>query len=193
MAEAEQVAPAGQFNQQSGCDGDAMSNYFIREAEPDDAEPLLAYMDQFLREPDGQNPLAADEFDLTVPQEREFLTGMAERENAIFLLALAEGVIVGEAGLTGGNRRSNRHCARLGISVRRDWRDRGVGTALLQEAIQRARQGGVVTRIELNVFTSNARAIHVYEKLGFRKEGVRRRAMLIQGVYVDGLIMALLL
>jgi putative acetyltransferase len=81
----------------------------------------------------------------------------------------------------------------LGISVRKDWCDRGVGTALLRAAIDHARAGGVVKRIELAVFAQNARAIHVYEKLGFRHEGRRRNAVLKNGRYLDDLIMALLL
>lgn len=47
-------------------------------------------------------------------------------------------------------------------------------------------------RIELEVLASNARAIHIYEKLGFKREGVRRDAQFRSGHYFDVVLMAIL-
>jgi RimJ/RimL family protein N-acetyltransferase len=47
-------------------------------------------------------------------------------------------------------------------------------------------------RIDLEVFTFNPRAIHVYEKLGFKREGVRREVLLLEGTYHDSIVMGLL-
>ena len=47
-------------------------------------------------------------------------------------------------------------------------------------------------RLELEVFSFNPRAQHVYEKAGFRKEGVRRDAVLDNGRYADVILMAIL-
>ncbi|MFD1408474.1 GNAT family N-acetyltransferase [Kroppenstedtia eburnea] len=47
-------------------------------------------------------------------------------------------------------------------------------------------------RIELEVFDYNHRAIRTYEKLGFRREGVRREALFYEGAYHDVIQMGLL-
>jgi len=47
-------------------------------------------------------------------------------------------------------------------------------------------------RIELEVFADNARAVHVYEKVGFHMEGTRRRAIFKFGRYQDLHVMGLL-
>jgi RimJ/RimL family protein N-acetyltransferase len=39
----------------------------------------------------------------------------------------------------------------------------------------------------------NERAIRLYERMGFEREGIRRRALRVDGEWVDELFMALLL
>jgi putative acetyltransferase len=63
----------------------------------------------------------------------------------------------------------------------------------MARAVEWARNSGVVTRIELDVYVENARARHLYEKFGFEVEGRRRRAIFRDGQYHDDLIMGLLL
>ena len=101
--------------------------------------------------------------------------------------------LVGMLDMMGGSRPESAHNAALGVSVARDWRDQGVGRALMTRAIGWARRTGGLSRIELEVFKDNARAIHLYERLGFEAEGVRRRAYVKDGVAIDTLLMALLL
>lgn len=47
-------------------------------------------------------------------------------------------------------------------------------------------------RIELEVYDFNPRALHVYEKVGFVREGVRRDALLWEGVYHNAILMSIL-
>lgn len=47
-------------------------------------------------------------------------------------------------------------------------------------------------RIELEVYDYNHRAIHTYEKLGFRREGVRREGLFHHQAYHDVILMGLL-
>jgi RimJ/RimL family protein N-acetyltransferase len=46
------------------------------------------------------------------------------------------------------------------------------------------------TRIQLEAFATNARAIALYRKVGFVDEGVRRQALCIDGVFIDEVLMA---
>ena len=66
----------------------------------------------------------------------------------------------------------------------------GIGRALLQEAVNLADNWLMLIRLELTVFTDNERAIHLYESMGFQREGIRRKAAVRNGVYMDELAMA---
>ena len=60
----------------------------------------------------------------------------------------------------------------LGLAVAREWRGRGVGSALLAEAIAWSRQRGL-HKLSLDVFPHNTAAIGLYRKFGFVEEGRR--------------------
>jgi RimJ/RimL family protein N-acetyltransferase len=47
-------------------------------------------------------------------------------------------------------------------------------------------------RIDLGVYAFNPRAQHVYEKVGFLVEGIKRDAYRFDGVYVDEVWMSIL-
>ena len=81
----------------------------------------------------------------------------------------------------------------IGMAVARDWRGRGVGSALLMAAIDWARDRGL-HKLSLSVFVHNTAAIALYRKFGFVEEGLRvkhfRRA---SGELWDAFEMGLLL
>jgi putative acetyltransferase len=107
------------------------------------------------------------------------------------LVAVRDGHIVGSAGLHGFGppvRRS--HAVGLGISVAKAAQGQGVGRALMQGLTDFADQWGHILRIELTVFTDNARAIALYEDFGFVREGVHKAYALRHGQYHDVLSMA---
>jgi len=83
------------------------------------------------------------------------------------------------------------HTGRLGMGILAPYRDQGIGRRLAAAAIEAAQAAGM-TRIELEVLASNTAAIHLYEKLGFVHEGVKRRAHHLDGAWDDHVLMALL-
>ncbi len=71
----------------------------------------------------------------------------------------------------------NRHgYGDIGMAVAREWRGRGVGSALLAAAIEWARERGL-HKLSLSVFPHNAAAISLYRKFGFVEEGRRVKQM----------------
>lgn len=165
----------------------------VREAVPDDSAALLAHVHRLCEEPGVCVTITRDEFTVTVEEERKLIADCAASENSVFLVAEAVGQVVGLLVAHGGKRRATRHEAVLAISVNADWRGRGVGTALMARCVEWARSTGVVTRLELKVFTRNATAIRLYERFGFVTEGVCRRSVFREGQYEDNRVMALLL
>jgi ribosomal protein S18 acetylase RimI-like enzyme len=73
--------------------------------------------------------------------------------------------------------------------VARDYRRRGAGRALMEAAEAWARSTGI-SKIELHVFPHNAPAIALYEKLGYEREGLRRKHYRRGGELVDAILMA---
>ena len=83
-----------------------------------------------------------------------------------------------------------RHVGSIGMAVRDDWQGKGVGTALMEAALDLADNWLNLTRIELSVYVDNAAAIALYEKFGFEVEGTHRRFAFRDGEYVDAYSMA---
>ena len=165
----------------------------IRQAQPSDAEQLIAFVQRLTEEPRINIVLGPGEFILTVEEERKFVADYAASDNSLLLVAEADGRVVGALTCAGGRRQAVRHAATLGMSVAKEWRNRGVGSALLARAVEWARNNPVVSRVELFVFVRNEAAIHLYRKFGFEVEGRRRKAVCRDGEHLDDLIMSLLL
>ena len=105
------------------------------------------------------------------------------------LVADAGGTVVGSIHIE----RSRYGFAEIGMAVAREWRGRGVGSALLAAAVDWARAEGM-HKLSLGVWPHNAAAIALYRKFGFVEEGRRvkqyRRA---SGELWDSIDMGLLL
>lgn len=160
----------------------------IRSATEDDAAPMLAY----LRRAGAETPFlsfGAEGLDATEAQERATIAQMTRAENAIVLVAVHENEIVGVLTFAGGSRARLRHTGEVGISVVRDFWGSGVGRTLLELLLAWAEASTVVRKIDLRVRADNARAIALYERLGFAVEGRTRRAVRTDGEFHDTLCM----
>lgn len=69
---------------------------------------------------------------------------------------------------------------------------KGYGSEAVQLLIEFGFKDLNLHRIYLHVFAANKRAIRVYEKCGFRKEGILKEAAFIDGEWVDVIVMGLL-
>lgn len=86
-----------------------------------------------------------------------------------------------------------RHRAVVGISVLKDYWGCGLGSYLMQLAIDQTRANGF-EQLELGVYSDNSRAIHLYEKFGFERYGIQPRAFKLKdGSYRDEIIMVKML
>jgi UDP-4-amino-4,6-dideoxy-N-acetyl-beta-L-altrosamine N-acetyltransferase len=71
-------------------------------------------------------------------------------------------------------------------------RGRGIGRQALRQLLRYGFGELDLHRIYLHVFATNEPAIGLYERAGFHREGVLREAALIEGAWVDVIVMALL-
>lgn len=85
-----------------------------------------------------------------------------------YLVALADGQVAGCCGYTESYGEANID----NVVVDPARRGCGIGQAMLRELIRKGRSAGVEA-FTLEVRVSNAAAIHLYEKFGFKSEGIR--------------------
>ncbi|WFF74413.1 GNAT family protein [Proteiniclasticum sp. QWL-01] len=71
-------------------------------------------------------------------------------------------------------------------------REKGVGYYATNEILKHAFLDMNLNRVELSVLGSNQRAIALYDKVGFKREGVKSKAVYKNGTFVDMVIMAIL-
>lgn len=87
-----------------------------------------------------------------------------------------------------GNLKKTKHVGELGMGVAKEFRGTGVGSALMDYAVKWAKRKKL-KKIALSVFSTSRVAIRLYEKFGFVREGVRIGQFVIEGEYVDEVMM----
>ncbi len=121
------------------------------------------------------------------------IDGNSHQFVAVIQNSLGEEQIIGSAGVTVFANPRLRHSASIGIMVHKDYQAKGVGTGLMKAVIDIADNWLMLVRVELTVFVDNKKAIHLYEKFGFKIEGKKEKAAIRNGQYVDEFIMARIL
>ena len=85
------------------------------------------------------------------------------------------------------------HIASYGIFIHKSYRNLGLGTALTKEFVEIAKKRGLEI-LQLSVYSTNKRAINVYQKCGFKEAGRLKSGIKFpDGTYTDEIIMELLL
>ncbi len=132
---------------------------------------------------------------LSAAQEERWFQTLVERQEEIVLAveAWVEGawIHIGNAGLHRLDWKNRRATLGIVLGEKRFW-NRGHGTEAVRTLLRFAFHELGLHRVELEVYSFNPRAIHSYEKAGFRREGVRREALFRDGRFHDVLIMGLL-
>ena len=159
----------------------------VRRAEPGDAAALVALAEAVASEPEGW--LISDGTWRTPGEERRFLRALRRYDDAAVFLAETGGRIVGRLSIGRDPHPASRHVADLGLMVTAGQRRRGIGRALLIQAVSWARDAGV-RKLELHVFPHNEAAIALYDRFGFRREGYRRAHYRRGPEYLDAILMA---
>jgi ribosomal protein S18 acetylase RimI-like enzyme len=127
----------------------------------------------------------------TRESEIEWLAGLLtnlETDKKVVVVAEVDGRFVGQTEVTPKGSRS-RHVGLIGVALRGGYRDVGIGSELMREAETQSRQL-CMEILQLEVFASNERARHVYEKVGYREAGRWPREVKKDGTYIDAILMS---
>jgi RimJ/RimL family protein N-acetyltransferase len=164
-----------------------VSPFRIRRATPADAAALVELAREIGAEPQGW--LISTRDWRGAGQERRYLRSIRRSRDAAVFVAEAGERIVGRLSVGRDPHPASSHVADLGLMVAKSHRRRGIGRALLEQAVEWARGAGV-SKLELHVFPHNEPAIQLYERFGFRREGFRERHYRRDGELVDAVLMA---
>jgi putative acetyltransferase len=159
-------------------------NISIRRAEPTDFEAMR----QIFAGP----KVVWGTLQLPFPSAETWRKRLDETPEGTFrLVACLETEVVGQLDIhTFPHHPRRRHVGQIGMAVRDDFQGQGVGTALLQAAVDVADKWLNLLRLELEVYTDNEPALRLYKKFGFVIEGTLVRYAYRAGQYIDVYMMA---
>lgn len=161
----------------------------IRLPKKDDLDELLRYINELV---DEDTTIMMNE-KVSKKEEKEYLEGVLKairNKEGFSLLAFYKGKLVANVSVERRKYRQS-HLGSLGISVRKDFRDEGLGTELIRQAIVLSKDFLKLKLLVLNVFAVNKKAIYLYERMGFKKCGKWPKGVLYQGKYIDDTLMYL--
>jgi phosphinothricin acetyltransferase len=78
--------------------------------------------------------------------------------------------------------------AEVSVYVGSDWRDRGIGRALLETVVKESERNGIWT-LQASIFPENVASISLHRSCGFREVGKRERIGQLKGVWRDTTLM----
>ena len=151
----------------------------LRSPKEEDAVELLALLKDVTRETDFLLR-APEECTMTEEQETAWINNARSSPNTAVFLCEVDGEIAGDCEIVFLSRLKLRHRAVVGISLRKVYWNLGIGTAMFEEMICLAKERGGIIQLELEVMEGNDRAIHLYEKMGFRIVAARPNAFSLE-------------
>src|SRR5579864_6290956 len=104
--------------------------------------------------------------------------------NLYRLAAVIDGKLIGMGGLSRLEQR-RAHVGTIFMAVHDAFQGRGAGAALMGGIVELADRWLNLKRIELTVYADNARAIGLYERFGFVREGLHKDHAFRDGAFVD--------
>ena len=137
----------------------------LRNAKEEDAQMLISGLKLMC----GETRFLAkepEEITLTTEEEIEFIRMQNESEGNLFLIGFWDGVYVGNCSFMGMSMLRNKHRVSMGIALQQKYSGKGIGTKMVETLLSVAKEKGI-EQMELEVVTTNERAIGLYRKMGF--------------------------
>lgn len=159
----------------------------IRPARSDDAQEICDIYNEGIEDGDATLETRLR----TSDEQRAWLESRSERHPVV--VAERAGPVVGWGSLNLFNPRpAYDHVAEFSVYVARSSRGTGVGRSLLENLVESARVIGY-HKMVLAAFDWNTAGVALYKRMGFRQVGVYREQGLLNGRWVDTVIMEKLL
>lgn len=136
-------------------------------------------------------PFTSEDMNMSDENIKSFLDFLIKMPNSTLVLAYVDKQLVGLGFLEGGKKARTYHLASLGIGVLQLYKNRGIGSQIIDKLIDFSHEGEYIAKIDVLVRLSNQPAISLYKRKGFLIEGKSKRALFIDGEFHDMLYMGL--
>ena len=162
--------------------------YRTRLATPDDADAICRIYNQGL-----EDRVATLETELRTPDERRAWVAGRDARHPVIVAESERREVAGWGSLNVFNARdAYKHVVDFSIYVDRAARGKGIGDVMLARLVELAREHGY-HKMVLSAFPTNAGGMALYTKHGFRTVGIYKEQGMLDGQWVDTIIMEKLL
>lgn len=162
----------------------------VRKARREDDKKMIEYLNTIGGETDFLTFGKGDVKD-TEEERANSIEATNNSYNCVLMVATIDNELVGMGSIFSSNSLRMKHIGDLGMSVRKDYWGIGVGSSLLENLIKWSKNNGITRKINLLVREDNIRAIKLYEKHGFVREGLLSRDFYINDKFYSSVQMGL--
>ncbi|MGG0642653.1 GNAT family protein [Sporosarcina gallistercoris] len=170
----------------------AIAEITIRDAKQEDAPRIVEFYNVVGGETDYLS-FGQDEYPRTAEELAQSIEDMKQSKGTCMFLMLDGEEIVGIGTMDSSSKRRFLHVGTLGIVIRQSHAGNGLGRLLMTALIDWSKKNEQTEKITLITRSDNERAVALYEKLGFKQEGVFYKDSFDGERYYDSLSMALFL
>lgn len=163
----------------------------IREAQEQDAERMLNSASKALINAPYMLSTVEDVKKMSVDAIQKSLKAYYENPNYVQFIAEVDGILVGTIDFKNGNKQKISHQGAFAMTILPEYRNYGIGRALLETLINWARNNNKIEKVCLEVMEDNFGAIQLYKNLGFFEEGRKAKGVKLDDGYQDLILMAL--
>jgi RimJ/RimL family protein N-acetyltransferase len=166
------------------------AEYIIRNVKLEDAEVLLDIGRAVISEGEYFIAVSEEVEKTSIHVEKERIQGILDNTKETLIVAEVNGAVVGSIEFRSQTRKRLSHTGSVSMSIRKNYRGKGIGKALLKALLEWAEENPLIEKVSLGVFSTNQRAISLYKQMGFVEEGrLIREYKLNNGEYMDDVLM----
>jgi RimJ/RimL family protein N-acetyltransferase len=167
------------------------SKIIIKGLTLEDAPGLIEYMKKIGSESD--NLTFDGSIQISLEDEKKWLERKLNDSHSYLVAAFSDERIVGLLDFSSNGKKPRiAHCGEFGLSVLKDFWGHGIGTTLMHLMLDWAKGHGI-RKINLLCREDNVKAVELYKKMGFSVEGHDLRMFCIDGRFINGVRMGLLI
>ena len=119
-------------------------------------------------------PMYLEEYPIDCEKEKKIISEYEERDNCLLLIAEYNGEFIGNIDLTGSERLKMYHTGMIGMGIKEQWRNLGLGKILINSVIEWAKKYSKIELVWLDVYSSNELGFNLYLNTGFIKSGIMK-------------------
>lgn len=161
-------------------------SFILRPASPNDANIIQSNIQKVC---DEQIYLYTDSFVLTKEWKKVLATSVDKENGQLLVLAEVNKEVVGHLRLfSPWYGQKGRHVGEIGLLIIQSWRESGIGTAMMNYALEWAKFANFL-KLTASVFSTNLRALNLLLKFAFFEEGRRLKQFLINLQYIDEILL----